>query len=135
MYTDTSEDYNSEVETFHCDECNCEFEEEPTLEGHKEIFHEDGNTCDYCEHETCESEPDRPEKSSESKNENYACDSFDKGDYLQTHIELIHEDKDDKVYQAAAIENNICNKCSLCFSSQEKLKEHKKVMHRSILSF
>ena len=43
---------NVESEIFYCDQCNCDFEEEPSLEGHKEIFHEDGNTCDYCENES-----------------------------------------------------------------------------------
>ena len=42
---------NVVTETYYCDQCNCDFEEEPTLEGHKEIFHEDGNSCDYCDNE------------------------------------------------------------------------------------
>ena len=42
---------NDVTETYYCDQCNCDFEEEPTLEGHKEIFHEDGNSCDYCDNE------------------------------------------------------------------------------------
>ena len=51
------------------------------------------------------------------------------------HIKRVLEDNAHKVYQVPATQTYACNKCSLRFSSQANLKEHKKVMHRSFLSF
>ena len=62
---------------------------------------------------------DSTDKSDESQDENYSCDmcdaSFDEGDDLETHIELIHEDNAGEVYKALHFPSVCMYVCMLLF--------------------
>jgi NurA-like 5'-3' nuclease len=105
----------SNCETYPCDKCDFEFDEEDDLDAHNEIYHE--NPCDICDINFEEEDALQTHKERHHENKCNICDiAFADEGTLQKHKEIYHK--------------NRCNICDYESTTEKGLKIHNGKKHK-----